>query len=305
MAVSWRGVYPAVTTAFNEDQSLDLAGTLAHVERLIISGVHGLVMLGTVGENCSLEPHEKCEVLQATKQHVAGRIPILSGVAEYTTAGACRFAAECQKIGIDGLMVLPAMVYKSDARETITHFRTVAKASDLPILVYNNPPAYGVDITPEMFADLGDVPTLEAIKESSEDTRRITDIINQTGNRYTIFAGVDDVAMECILMGAVGWVSGLVNAFPDENRLLWDLLEEGKIQEALSVYRWYMPLLHMDTDPKLVQLIKLAMWARGFGAETVRQPRLPVTGAERERSLAIIHRAIETRPGLVNQSRKG
>ncbi|MGL4553445.1 MAG: dihydrodipicolinate synthase family protein [Gemmataceae bacterium] len=299
MAVSWRGVYPAVTTAFNDDQSVDLAGTLAHVERLLASGVHGLVMLGTVGENCSLEAHEKREILRATVDQVARRVPVLTGVSEYTTDLACRFAADCQGIGLDGLMVLPAMVYKGDAREMMVHFRMVAASSDLPVMVYNNPPSYGVDITPEMFAEMADVATLEAIKESSADTRRITDIINLTGDRYTIFAGVDDVALECIVLGAVGWISGLVNAFPDENRLMWDLLSEGKLQEALAVYRWYMPLLHMDTVPKLVQLIKLAMAERGFGSEAVRRPRLTLEGEERERALAVIRRAVATRPGLV------
>ena len=296
MAVTWRGVFPAVTTAFNDDQTLDLAGTLVQVERLLAAGVHGLVMLGTVGENCSLEAEEKREVLRATVEQVGNRVPVLSGVAEYTTDQACRFAADCQAIGLDGLMVLPAMVYKSDARETMVHFRMVAASSDLPILVYNNPPAYGIDITPEMFAELADVQTLAAIKESSEDTRRITDIINLTGDRYTIFAGVDDVALECIVLGAVGWVSGLVNAFPDENRLMWDLLTEGELQKALTVYRWYTPLLHMDTDPKLVQLIKLAMAERGYGAETVRRPRLTLDGEERERALTVIRKAIATRP---------
>lgn len=296
MTVSWRGVYPAVTTAFNDDQSLDLAGTLIHVERLLLSGVHGLVMLGTVGENTSLEADEKREVLRATVEHVGGRVPVLTGVAEYTTAGACRFAMECQGIGLDGLMVLPPMVYKGDSREVMAHLRMVAAASDLPIMAYNNPPAYGTDITPEMFAELADMPTLAAIKESSEDPRRITDLINLTGDRYVLFAGVDDLALECITLGAVGWVSGLVNAFPDENKRLWDLLTEGRLQEALAIYRWYTPLLHLDTDPKLVQLIKLAMAERGLGNEVTRRPRLALEGEERERVLRIIHRAIATRP---------
>lgn len=299
MAVTWRGIYPAVTTSFNEDQSLDLGGTLIQVERLIAAGVHGLVMLGTVGENCSLEASEKREVLRATVDHVARRVPVVSGVAECTTDQACRFAADCEALGVDGLMVLPAMVYKGDSRETMVHFRMVAASSGLPILAYNNPPAYGVDITPSMFAELSDVRTLQAIKESSEDTRRITDLINLTGDRYTIMAGVDDVALECIVLGAVGWISGLVNAFPDENMMVWNLLTEGRLQEALAVYRWYMPLLHMDTDPKLVQLIKLAMAERGLGSETVRRPRLTLEGEERERALAVIRQAVATRPGLV------
>jgi 4-hydroxy-tetrahydrodipicolinate synthase len=297
MAVSWRGVFPAVTTSFHADESLDIPDTLAQVDRLLASGAHGLVMLGTVGENCSLEPDEKREVLRATVAHVRKRVPVLTGVAEYTTAQACKLSADSEKLGVDGLMVLPAMVYKSDARETMAHFRAVAAASSLPILAYNNPPAYGIDITPEMFAELSDVPTLVAIKESSEDPRRLTDLINLTGDRYILFAGVDDVALESLLLGAVGWVSGLVNAFPDENKLLWDLATSGRWEEAVKVYRWYMPLLHLDTDPKLVQLIKLAMAERGYSNGVTRAPRLPLVGAERERALGIIRQAIANRPG--------
>jgi 4-hydroxy-tetrahydrodipicolinate synthase len=293
---SWRGVYPAVTTQFHDDGRLDLEGTSAHLEKLITAGVHGLVMLGTVGENCSLEYGEKIEVLRASVARVERRVPVLTGVAECSTALACRFAADAQAVGVDGLMVLPAMVYKSDGRETVAHFRAVAKASDLPILCYNNPVSYGVDITPSMFADMADERKFVAIKESSEDVRRITDIKNACGDRYTLFCGVDDLVLESILLGAVGWISGLVNAFPAENRLLWDLATAGEYDEALRVYRWYTPLLHLDTRVKLVQCIKLAMAETGMGREAVRTPRLPLVGAEREEVLAIIREAIRTRP---------
>ena len=299
MTVSWRGVFPAVTTQFHSDHSLDLAGTSRHLEKLIHSGVHGIIMLGTVGENCSLEYSEKLEVLTAAVRQVAGRVPVMTGVAECSTAMACRFAVEAQKAGVDGLMVLPAMVYKSDPRETINHFRAVAKATDLPILCYNNPVSYGVDITPAMFADLADEPRFVAIKESSENVRRITDLKNCCGDRYLLFCGVDDLILESVLLGAVGWVSGLVNAFPEENRLLWDLATSGKYEEALRVYRWYTPLLHLDTHLKLVQYIKLAMAETGLGSETVRAPRLPIDGQEREEILAIIRQAIKTRPRKV------
>ena len=296
MAVSWRGVFPAVTTQFHSDQSLDLAGTGRHLEKLVQSGIHGIIMLGTVGENCSLEHPEKLEVLRAAVRQVAGRVPVMTGVAECSTAMACRFAAEAQKAGVDGLMVLPAMVYKSDPRETMQHFRAVAQATDLPILCYNNPVSYGVDITPAMFADLADEKRFVAIKESSENVRRITDLKNQCGDRYLLFCGVDDLILESVLLGAVGWVSGLVNAFPEENRLLWDLATSGKYEEAVKVYRWYTPLLHLDTHPKLVQYIKLAMAETGLGSETVRPPRLPLVGQEREEILAVIRGAIKTRP---------
>ncbi len=296
MKTTWSGVYPALTTQFHPDESLDLEGTLAHLEALIDAGIHGVIVLGTVGENCSLAPEEKRDLLGAAADHIAGRIPLLTGVAEYTTPLACDFARDAHAAGVDGLMVLPAMVYKSDPRETIHHFRSVARATDLPIMCYNNPVSYGVDITPAMFAELADEPTLVAIKESSEDPRRITDLHNEIGERYILFCGVDDLALEGLALGATGWVSGLVNAFPRENRLLWDLHTSGRHKEALEVYRWYTPLLHLDTHTKLVQYIKLAASECGYGSETVRAPRLAIVGEEREQILAIIRKGIETRP---------
>jgi len=297
MTVNWRGVFPAVTTQFHADQSLDLTGTTTHLEKLLKAGVHGIIMLGTVGENCSLEYSEKLDVLLAAVKQVAGRVPVLTGVAECTTALACRFAADARRAGVDGLMVLPAMVYKSDPRETIHHFRAVARATDLLILCYNNPVSYGVDITPAMFADLADEPRFVAIKESSENVRRITDLKNQCGDRYLLFNGVDDLILESVLLGAVGWVAGLVNAFPEETVPLWELAAGGKYEDALRIYRWFTPLLHLDTHPKLVQYIKLAMAETGMGSETVRAPRLPLVGPEREEILAVIRGAIKTRPG--------
>ena len=297
ITVNWRGVFPAATTQFHDDQSLDLDGTARQLDALVRAGVHGLVLLGTVGENCSLEYAEKLEVLRKAVAAVAGRVPVLTGVAECTTALACRFAADAQKAGVDGLMVLPAMVYKSDPRETIAHFRAVARATDLPILCYNNPVSYGVDITPEMFADLADEPRFVAIKESSENVRRITDLKNRCGDRYTLLCGVDDLVLESVVLGAVGWVSGLVNAFPEESRLLWDLAVAGKYEEAVRVYRWYTPLLHLDTHVKLVQYIKLVAAETGHGSEIVRAPRLPLAGKEREDILAVVRQAIRTRPG--------
>jgi 4-hydroxy-tetrahydrodipicolinate synthase len=298
MATHWNGVFPAATTQFRPDQSLDIASTLKHVDAMIDAGIHGLIMLGTVGENCSLEYGEKMNLLRATVDHVAGRIPVLSGVAEYTTKLACQYAADAQAAGADGLMVLPAMVYKSDARETQVHFRAVAAASDLPIMIYNNPVSYKVDILPDEFLELADEPKFVAIKESSENVRRITDIKNVCGDRFLLFCGVDDLVLESIVLGAVGWVSGLVNAFPAENRLLWDLATAGRYDEALAVYRWYTPLLHLDTHVKLVQYIKLAVQECGFGSEMVRAPRLPLVGQEREEILAIIRAGICTRPRI-------
>ncbi len=299
-AVDWRGVFPAVPTQFREDFSLDIEAMLKHIDILLNAGVHGLVMLGTVGENCSVEFHEKVELLKAVVAHVNKRVPVLTGVAEYTTALACRLAEAAQGAGVDGLMVLPAMVYKSDKRETITHFRTIAKATDLPIMIYNNPPAYGVDITPEMFAEMADEPKFAAIKESSGDVRRFTDIVNLCGDRYILFCGIDDLLLESVAAGAVGWVGGLINAFPEEGILLWNYLERGEFEKARQVYRWFMPLLHFDSHPKLVQLIKLAMAVKGYGSEFTRPPRLPLDGEEREWAIRTIKRAIETSPCKTN-----
>jgi 4-hydroxy-tetrahydrodipicolinate synthase len=296
MTVTWRGVFPAATTEFHADYSLDLPATARHIDAMIRAGVHGIIMLGTVGENCSLDYREKLDVIRAAREAIAGRVPLLTGVAECTTAAACRFAADVQKAGVDGLMVLPAMVYKADGREAMAHFRAVARATDIPIMIYNNPVSYSVDVTPPLFAELADEPKFVAIKESSENVRRMTDLRNVCGDRYLLFAGVDDLALESVMLGATGWVSGLVNAFPAENRLLWDLATSGKYDEAVRFYRWYTPLLHLDTHPKLVQYIKLANAETGLGSETTRPPRLQLEGPEREEVLAIIRKAIRSRP---------
>lgn len=295
---NWHGVFPALTTQFHADQSLDIPGTVRHLERMIASGIHGVILLGSVGENTALSYEEKLTVLRELLPVAKGRIPVLSGVAEFTTATAVRYAAECERLGMDGLMVLPAMVYKADRREAIAHFRAVARASSLPVMIYNNPVAYPVDLTPEMLAELGDEPTMVAVKESSDNVRRITDIINLLGDRYLLFSGVDDLVLESVLLGVTGWVSGLVNAFPRENRVLWDLAMSGRWEQARGLYRWYTPLLHLDTKVKLVQYIKLCMVETGLGSETTRAPRLPLEGAEREEILAIIRKAIATRPVL-------
>jgi 4-hydroxy-tetrahydrodipicolinate synthase len=296
MSVTWRGVFPAATTQFHSAGSLDLTTTVQHIDALLWAGVHGVIALGTVGENCSLEYGEKLDVLRAIVKQVGGKVPVLTGVAEYTTALACRFAADARKAGVDGLMVLPAMVYRSDSRETITHYRAVARATDLPIMVYNNPVSYGVDITPAMFAELADEPHIVAVKESSENVRRITDLKSVCGDRYILFCGVDDLFLEASVLGAVGWVAGLVNAFPEETVRLYDLATAGKYKEAVELYRWFTPLLHLDTHVKLVQYIKLASAECGHGTETTRAPRLPLAGKEREEVLAVVRKAMATRP---------
>jgi len=296
LQVDWQGVYPAVPTQFNEDFSLDIKGTQKHVEALLSEGIHGLVMLGTIGENCSLSLDEKIQVLKATDEVNKGSVPLINGIAEFTTAGACETAVAAANAGVDGFMVMPAMVYNSDRRETVNHFKTVASATDLPIMCYNNPPVYKVDITPEMFEDLAEVENIVCIKEAAGDTRRITDLFNKFKDRYIIFSGLDDVALESILLGCTGWISGLVDAFPRENGLMWDAATSGNWDKALEIYRWYMPMLHFDSHPKLVQYIKLASAEMGYGTETVRAPRLPLAGEQREEALRIIRESAATRP---------
>ena len=298
MSVSWRGVFPAVTTQFRADGALDLASTQRGVEEQIRAGVHGLIMLGSVGENCSLDPQEKRQILAATKEVAARKVPVLSGVAEYTTAQSVAFARECEKIGIDGLMVLPGMVYKADEREALAHFRAVAAASGLPIMIYNNPPAYNVDVTPEGFKDLASERRVVSIKESSENLRRLTDIVNLTGVRYTLFCGVDDLILESVLLGAVGWVSGLVNVFPKESVRLWELAAKGDWERARAIYRWFMPTLHLDTSPKLVQMIKLGQKVVGNGSAVTRAPRLALEGEELKRVTRLYEEAVANRPTL-------
>lgn len=298
MNVNWHGVFPALTTQFREDESIDLEATAAHLEKMIESGIHGVILLGSVGENTALSHEEKLLVLSEMLPVVKGRIPVMSGVAENTTRTACTFAKDCEKIGIDGLMVLPAMIYKADRREAITHFRAVARASGLPIMVYNNPPSYFVDLTPDCFVELADEKTLVSIKESCGDPRRITDLKNTVGDRYILFSGVDDLVVESAMLGAVGWVSGLVNAFPNENRVLWEHCVAGRWTEAMELYRWYTPLLHLDTKIKLVQYIKMCMAEVGLGSEKTRAPRLRVEGAEREEVLRVIRQSLATRPKL-------
>ena len=296
LSVDWKGVFPAVPTQFKEDLGVDIPATQEHVQALLDHGIHGLVMLGTIGENCSLSIDEKVRVLRATVEVAKGKVPILNGIAEFTTQGACDTANQAERAGVDGLMLMPAMVYNADAREIMHHYRTVAASTSLPIMCYNNPPVYRVDITPEMFREMADVENLVCIKEAAGDVRRITDLVNALGDRYAIFSGLDDVALESIMLGCTGWVSGLVDAFPAENRKLWDAATSGDAKRALEIYRWYMPMLHFDSHPKLVQYIKLTCAEMGYGTERVRPPRLPLVGEERERILKVVRDAAATRP---------
>jgi 1-pyrroline-4-hydroxy-2-carboxylate deaminase len=298
MAITWRGVFPAATTQMYADESIDFEATARHVDVLIESGVHGLVMCGSLGENQTLAPDEKRAVVKQAIATTAGRVPVLSGVAENSTAAAIRYVQDMEALGADGVMLLPAMIYKADARETVAYYRAVAAATSLPILVYNNPVGYGVDITPTMFAELGDVENLVAIKESSADTTRITELLTVCGDRYAVFGGVDTLAMECTLLGAVGWIAGVGLAFPAENAYLWELMTAGRWDEARAIWRWFLPLMTLDIGPHFVQKIKLALQETGHGTEWVRSPRLPLTGAEREQVLKLIHTGIAQRPEI-------
>jgi len=282
-----------------KDGSLDLHATSRHVEALLESGVTGVIMLGSLGENQSLDPDEKRRVMEATVKTVDGRVPVLSGVAETSAAAACRHVRDCERLGADGFMLMPSMVYKSpDPRETMAYFRTVARATGLPIMIYNNPISYGNDVTPEMFLALADQKNFIALKESSANTRRITDLHNTVGDRYALFTGVDDLALECAIIGIDGWVAGLGLAFPRENQYFWELTRRGEWDKAREIYRWFTPLLHLDTHPKFVQYIKLAVQECGLGAEWVRAPRLPLVGEERKQILKIIHDGIDRRPNI-------
>lgn len=293
----WQGVFPAITTQMHKDGSLDIEGTAAHADVLIQSGIAGLVFLGSLGENQSMAPDEKRLLLGEMVRAVRGRVPVLSGVAESSVVEACRYARDAEGLGADGLMLMPPMIYKSpDPRESLHHFRTVARATGLPIMIYNNPISYGHDLTPELFAELAPQKNFVALKESSGNTRRITDLHNTVGGRYALFTGVDDLALESAILGIDGWVAGSGIAFPKENQRFWDLTRKGQWDKAREIYRWFAPLLHLDTHPKFVQYIKLAVQEVGLGKEWTRAPRLPLAGAERKRVLEVIHQGIAARP---------
>jgi dihydrodipicolinate synthase/N-acetylneuraminate lyase len=292
---AWSGVFPAATTQFDAAGQVDLPATQRVQKGLLKDGVHGLVLMGTVGEGNSLSADEKRAVLEAAVD-VAGDVPVIAGVSEFTTATAAKFARDAERLGAAGLMVLPAMVYVPTPAELEHHFRSVAAATGLPIMLYNNPPSYRVNIDIATLSRLADVPNIVAIKESAPDSRRFTDLINAFGDRFVLFAGLDDVAFEALVLGAKGWVSGLTNAFPAESLWLYEALRSGDLERARRIYRWFMPLLHLDAEHDLVQSIKLAEQIMGRGSERVRPPRLPLSGERRAAVVAMIEQARDTRP---------
>jgi 1-pyrroline-4-hydroxy-2-carboxylate deaminase len=298
MRVDWKGVFPAVTTQLHEDLRIDVAGTQRVVDGLIRDGIDGLIALGTVGENNSLEPAEKRTLLEGIVEVVAGRIPVIAGVSEYDSRRAIRFAQDAERIGATGLMVLPPMVYVPTLAELTHHFRNIARGTRLPIMLYNNPPAYRTNIDAKVLADLADVENIVAVKESAPDPRRFTDLRNQCGDRYVLFAGLDDLALEALYLGAQGWVSGLTNAFPRESVEMVAAQARGDHAKAREIYRWFMPLLHLDAEHDLVQSIKLAEQVMGRGKEQVLPPRMPLIGERRAEVIRMVETAAATRPEL-------
>lgn len=297
-AFDWTGVFPAATTQFATDLSIDIDRTQSVQSALARDGVHGLVLMGTVGEGNSLLADEKRRVLSAAREAVGEHVPLIVGVSEFTTELAVKWAQDAERLGADGLMLLPAMVYVPTTTELIAHFRAVARATSLPIMLYNNPPAYRVDIGLSALADLANQSNIVAIKESSPDTRRFTDLFNAFGDRYYILAGLDDVALEGLILGARGWVSGLTNAFPSESLALYEAVRGGDLVTALTIYRWFMPLLHLDSAHDLVQSIKLAEQIMGRGSERVRPPRHALVGDRRAEVITLVEQAAKSRPCL-------
>lgn len=293
---NWSGVFPAATTQFDPALNVDLTATQAVQAALIRDGVHGMVVLGTVGENNSLSADEKRSVLQAAIETSARKVPIIAGISEFTTASAVAYARDAERLGADGLMVLPAMVYVPTAEELEYHFRTVARATSLPVMLYNNPPAYRVNIGLPTLQRLAQQPNIVAVKESAPDSRRFTDIFNEFGDRFVLFAGLDDVVFEGVCLGARGWVSGLTNVFPKESLALYEALKAGDLERARKIYRWFMPLLHLDAEHDLVQSIKLAEQIMGRGSERVRPPRLVLSGDRRAAVTAMVNKAAAARP---------
>ena len=303
---SWSGVFPAITTQMRRDGSMDVEATASHAEVLIASGISGLIFLGSLGENQSLAGDEKRTLLSSMVGAVNGRVPVLSGVAENSVSEAVRFVRDAERIGVDGFMLMPPMVYRSpDPRETLHHFTSVARATGCPIMIYNNPISYGHDLTPELMARLGAQPNFVAIKESSGNTRRLTDLRRVCGDRFALFTGVDDLVLESAVLGIDGWVAGSGIAFPLENQHFWELTRSGRWEEARELYQWFTPLLHLDVHPKFVQYIKLAVQEAGLGVEWVRAPRLSLTGPERRSVLKIIQEGIRNRPKIQKSSTGG
>ncbi len=298
MVINWKGVMPAVTTKFTQEDTLDLEMFEVNINAQLEAGVNGIILGGTLGEASTLSDEEKRILVRTTVKIVENRVPVIINIAEQTTKGAIEAARKAKEDGANGLMMLPPMRYKAGDRETVVYFKEVAKSTDLPIMIYNNPVDYKIEVTLDMFEELLTLDNIQAVKESTRDISNVTRIKNRFGNRLKILSGVDTLALESLLMGADGWVAGLVDAFPAETVAIYELQKAGRIKEAIEIYRWFLPLLELDINPKLVQNIKLAEVATGIGTENVRAPRLPLVGEERKKVLNIIENGLKTRPTL-------
>ncbi|NNE15371.1 MAG: dihydrodipicolinate synthase family protein [Saprospiraceae bacterium] len=298
MSIQWKGVMPAVTTKFDDNDNLDLKTFEININAQLEAGIHGIVLGGTLGEASTLTDEEKRKLTTSTVDMVKGKVPVLINIAEQTTKGAIEAAQKAEDDGAQGLMMLPPMRYKAGDRETVEYFKATAKSTSLPIMIYNNPVDYKIEVTLDMFEELIECDNIEAVKESTRDTTNITRIINRFGDRLKIMTGVDTVALESLIMGAEGWIAGLVCAFPAETVAIYELQRVGRIKEAIEIFRWFLPLLELDINPKLVQNIKLAEVYTGIGTENVRAPRLPLFGEERKHVIKVIEESLKTRPSL-------
>jgi len=296
MSIQWNGVMPAVTTKFTDNDQLDFVNFEINIKAQLKAGVNGIILGGTLGEASTLMGDEKKALIKKTIEIVEGKVPVIINIAEQSTMNAIEATHNAEKFGAQGLMLLPPMRYKADARETVTYFKKIANSTKLPIMIYNNPVDYGIEVTLDMFEELTECKNIEAVKESTRDISNVTRMKTRFGNRFKILCGVDTLALESLLMGADGWVAGLVCAFPAETVAIYKLVKANKIHEAITIYSWFLPLLELDINTKLVQNIKLAEVATGIGTENVRAPRLPLIGEERKRVLAIIEKGLKTRP---------
>jgi 4-hydroxy-tetrahydrodipicolinate synthase len=296
--LNWEGIYPAVLTPFTKEGEIDFEMFALNTEAQIQAGVHGIILAGTLGEASALETEEKFELLKYAKKITQGRIPVILNLSENTTKNAVTFAKKAKEFGADGLMLLPPMRYKADNHEVVEYFKAVASATDLPILIYNNPVDYGIYVSLEMFEELIEYPTIQAVKESTRDLANVTRMINRFGKRIKILGGVDTICLETLMLGADGLVAGLVDAFPNETMAMYNYVKAGKYDKAVAIYRWFMPLLELDIHPKLIQYIKLAATAEGISSPYVRAPRLELHGEEAEKVKKIIEDGIANRPAL-------
>ena len=300
MNFKWKGIMPAVTTKFLDNDKLDLKTFKINIEEQLSAGVHGIVLGGSLGESSTLDENEKKTLLNQTVEIVSGRIPVIMNIAASSTKKAIESAILAERNGASGLMILPPMKYKADNRETLEFFKKIATKTSLEIMIYNNPVDYGIEVTLSMFEELMSIKNIVAVKESTRNISNITKMKAKFGDRYKILAGVDTLALESLMMGADGWVAGLVCAFPKETVAIYELYKAGRTKEAIEIYRWFLPLLELDTTSKLVQNIKLAEVATGIGTEKVREPRLPLIGKERQNVIEIIEKSLKTRPKLPN-----